>query len=413
MHAIQECTLRHKKPAAVQRLHPLWAQDIHFRERDPPSWCFTLRPIFSDFLLRFVFSMRRMLTPNLAVFALALSVWACACTRGGAPGAANAPVGEFGPSPDPEAVVATIGDAKIKMHEVDEAVGAQLRELSEQAYDIRRQGLDQLINQQLVRKAAFAQGMTEDQYLQEAVDKRTSEPSTEEVKKFFEQNAAQLPPKAKFDEFKDRIASFLKRQQQSTKAKEVFDELRKDASVSVLLKAPPKPRINVAPTGPAKGPDHAAVTIVEFSDFECPFCSRAKNVVDDVMKKYDGKVRLVFRQFPLGFHQHAKKAAEAALCAHAQGKFWQVHDAMFADQKNLDLESLKKVAKAQGLDTAAFDKCLESDASGKLLAEDMADGQKAGVTGTPAFFINGIMLSGAQPIEEFSRVIDAELTESK
>jgi protein-disulfide isomerase len=343
---------------------------------------------------------------------LALSIWACACSRGAAPGAAG---GAPAPSQssDPEAVVATIGDAKIKMKEVEEAVGAQLRELDEQAYDIRRQGLDQLINQQLVRKAAFAQGLTEDQYLQEAVDKRSQEPNDKEVKAFFEQNAAQLPPNAKFAEFKERIASFLKRQQQSAKAKEVFDELRKDANVSVTLKAPPKPRIQVAATGPAKGSEQAPVTIVEFSDFECPFCSRAKNVADEVVKKYDGKVRLVFRQFPLGFHQHAKKAAEAALCAHAQGKFWPFHDALFADQKNLDEASLKKLAGTQGLDAAAFDKCLADPATAKQLAEDMADGSKAGVTGTPAFFINGIMLSGAQPVEEFSRVIDAELTESR
>ena len=355
--------------------------------------------------------------PSFAAHLAIFSVWACACSRSGGPTAA--PSGATVPSADlfvgapPETVVAAIGDAPIKMKEVDEAVAAQLRELADQAYDIRRQGLEQLINQRLVQKAAFAQGMSEEQFLQEAVEKKAKEPAPEEVKKFFEQNSAQLPPGAKFDDFKERIGAFLKRQQQSERAKEVFSELRKDAQVTISLKPPPKPRIEIAPTGPTRGPADAKVTIVEFSDFECPFCSRARDVADKVMEKFEGKAKLVFRQFPLSFHSHARKAAEASLCADQQGKFWPYHDALFANQKELAVEDLKKVAKTLKLDQEKFDTCLDSGATAKQVTTDMADGQKAGVTGTPAFFVNGVMLSGAQPVEEFARVIEGELVGAK
>lgn len=349
------------------------------------------------------------------MFVVALSTsasLACACSNRGPVASAPATAttaGQKEQAPAPDSVVAKIGDAKVTMAELDEHVAAQLRELTDQAYEVRRQGLDQMVNQRLVQAAAFKKGLTEDKWLQEEVDKKVVAPSDAEVKKFFEQNSAQLPPGAKLADFKERIGQFLRRQGQSEQAKAVFAELRKDAGVEVLLNPPPKPRIQVEAKGPSTGPADAKVVMVEFSDFECPFCSRAKNVVDEVMKKYDGKVRLVFRQFPLSFHSHAKKAAEASLCADAQGKFWAYHDALFADQKHLEAKELKEAAKKLGLDEAAFASCLDGGSKGAIIDEDLAAAQKAGVTGTPAFFINGVLLSGAQPLEEFERVIDAEL----
>lgn len=338
---------------------------------------------------------------------------ACACSNRapvtGAPPAAPSAAAPAAATPAPDSVVAKIGDAKITMAELDEHVAAQLRELTDQAYEVRRQGLDQMVNQRLVQGAAFKKGLTEDKFLQDEVDKKVQAPSDAEVKKFFEQNSAQLPPGAKLADFKERIAQFLRRQAQSEQAKATFTELRKEAGVEVLLTPPPKPRVQVEAKGPTTGPADAKVVMVEFSDFECPFCSRAKNVVDEVMKKYPGKIRLVFRQFPLSFHSHAKKAAEASLCADAQGKFWPYHDALFADQKHLEPAELKAAAKKLGLDEAAFASCLDGGSKGATIEEDLAAAQRAGVTGTPAFFINGVLLSGAQPIEEFERVIDAEL----
>jgi protein-disulfide isomerase len=151
------------------------------------------------------------------------------------------------------------------------------------------------------------------------------------------------------------------------------------------------------------------VTLVEFSDFQCPYCGKAHDTVEQVMQAYAGKVRLVFRQFPLNFHQNAGKAAEAALCANEQGKFWEYHDVLFKNQQTLDIAQLKEHAKSVGLEGGSFGTCLDQGKYKKAVDDDLAAGQKVGVTGTPAFFVNGVQLSGAIPFEEFKRVIDQEL----
>lgn len=342
---------------------------------------------------------------------LATLLIACACTQAPSAPAATPQAAGTSASKDlpPDTVVATVSDKKITLSALDEQATAQLRELEEQRYQIRRQSLDQMINQQLVKEQASKKGVTEEQYLKDEVDAKVTTPTKEQVKEFFAKNSAQLPPGAKLEEYQDRIETFLKRQGSAERAKDVFNDLRKNANVQVTLTPPPKPRVQVEAKGPVKGPEGAKVTLVEFSDFECPFCSRARETVDKVMAKYDGKVKLVFRQFPLSFHPHARKAAEGALCANAQGKFWQFHDALFSDQTKLEPAQLKETASKLGLDKDKFGACLDSGEQGKIIETDMAAAEKVGVSGTPAFFINGVSLSGAQPLEEFERVIDQEL----
>ena len=158
------------------------------------------------------------------------------------------------------------------------------------------------------------------------------------------------------------------------------------------------------------GPIDAPVTIVEFSDFQCPFCSRVIPTLKQIEESYGDKVRLVFRQFPLHrLHPQAQKAAEASLCADDQGKFWEMHDAMFADQRGLAVDSLKAKAAELELDTATFDECLDSGKYAERIETDLAEGAAVGVTGTPAMFINGRFLSGAVPYEQIAAVIDQEL----
>jgi protein-disulfide isomerase len=169
------------------------------------------------------------------------------------------------------------------------------------------------------------------------------------------------------------------------------------------------PRTQVAATGPSKGPDNAPITIVEFSDFECPFCSRVNPTLAQVQQNYGDKVRIVFRQFPLAMHPNAQKAAEASLCAHDQGKFWQMHDLMFAQQKELGVDQLKAKASQLGLDTESFNQCLDSGEYADQVRTDMADGTAAGVSGTPAMFVNGVPISGAVPYEQVAAMIDDEL----
>ncbi len=139
----------------------------------------------------------------------------------------------------------------------------------------------------------------------------------------------------------------------------------------------------------AEGPANAKVTIVEYSDFECPYCSQAVQTVNDILKKYPNDVMLVFKNFPLDFHPYAQKAAEAAECAADQGKFWEYHDVLFSHQDNLAVGDLKYYAKELGLDTDAFNRCLDSGAMAGRVSNDRNEGLAKNVRGTPSFFING------------------------
>lgn len=160
------------------------------------------------------------------------------------------------------------------------------------------------------------------------------------------------------------------------------------------------------------GDDDADVTIVEFSDYECPFCGRFySQTLPEIKKNYidTGKVKLIYRDFPLGFHQQAQKAAEAAECAGEQDKYYEMHDLLFTDGVQGGVTSFKQFASQIGLDTGKFNDCLDS---GKMVSEirkDLADGSAAGVQGTPAFFINGVEVSGAQPFQVFQQIIDGQL----
>jgi protein-disulfide isomerase len=185
-----------------------------------------------------------------------------------------------------------------------------------------------------------------------------------------------------------------------------FEKMKQQNNVKISL---PEPRITVAAVGPAKGPEGAPVTIVEFSDFQCPYCKQAKATADQVFTNFAGKVRLVFRDYPLPFHDKAKKAAEAGHCAEEQGKFWEMHDWMFDHQDKLDVPSLMEGAKGLGLDPQRFDPCLDGGKYAAKVAENTKAGEEAGVTGTPAFFINGKLLSGAEPYEKFKELVEAEL----
>ena len=158
------------------------------------------------------------------------------------------------------------------------------------------------------------------------------------------------------------------------------------------------------------GPANATVTITEYSDFECPFCGQAEPTVKQIIDKYPNDVRVIYKQFPLSqIHPYAEKAAEASECAADQGKFWEMHDVMFSNQNNLYTNSLKDYAKQIGLNTDDFNKCLDSGAMKSRIDNDLREGGSAGVRGTPAFFVNGHMISGAQPFSVFDSAVQNAL----
>jgi protein-disulfide isomerase len=201
-----------------------------------------------------------------------------------------------------------------------------------------------------------------------------------------------------------------------TKIEDVYTKLMEQAAAApppaaAAAAPPPAPeKVDVSPgDAPSKGPKNAPVTIVEWSDFQCPFCGRVIPTVKQIEDTYKGKVRLAFKHQPLPFHNNAEIAAEASLAAHEQGKFWEMHDKMFANQQQLDRPSLERYAQEIGLNMARFKAALDSGKFKDRVQKDSAEGMKVGANGTPTFFINGHKVEGAVPFDNFKTVIDREL----
>ncbi len=330
------------------------------------------------------------------IFGVLLLLSACATTQSAQR--------DDGPTP----VVAKFQNKVIRLAEVDAKVADELVKLQEQIFELRAEAADRIAIEALVTQEAKRAGQSEDEWLARNIESGLSEPSEAQMMALFQKARGRLPPEVTYEQVKPEIRKAVQREERSKKAREVFARLKKEAGFKMMMEGPPKPRKVIEASGPSRGNQQAKVVIVEFADFECQFCAKAHETVNEVLKSYGNKVRLVFKHYPLSFHMKAAKAAEATACADEQGKFWELHDSLFESQE-LDLEAIKLQAKAAGVDEAKFDNCLDSGRTATLVKRDLTAGQEVGVTGTPAFFINGFMLSGAQPEEAFRRVIDAEL----
>ncbi|MGD0835089.1 MAG: thioredoxin domain-containing protein [Polyangia bacterium] len=227
-----------------------------------------------------------------------------------------------------------------------------------------------------------------------------------------------------FERFKSLIDEELVKAQalvkKGTPKAKVYETLMKTAKTEVAGGAPaPSPSAKEAPSGPAKkvalggapvrGPKDAPITVVLFSDFQCPFCGRVEPVLTELEKAYPGKVRVAWKNFPLSFHNNAKPAAEAAMAANEQGKFWEMHDILFKNQQALSASDLEKYAQEIGLDMGRFKSAVESHRYAAQIEADMKQGSDLGVSGTPAAFVNGQLVSGAQPVDAYKKIVDAEL----
>lgn len=299
-------------------------------------------------------------------------------------------------------VVAMVGKTPITMGEIDKQAGREL-------FELREKTLDSVIADRVIGNAAKAAGQSTDDFMRKQVETRVPLISVEEAKSWFDQNKARLPNglgEKPFDEIKDMIVQGLTSEKRRDAVGALIDEMKAKAGVQVLLRAP---KIEVAADGPAKGPATAKVTIIEFSDFQCPFCSRGKKVVDEIVQKYGDKVRIVFRDFPLDFHDKAQKAAEAGHCAGDQGKFWQMHDALFENQLSLSEPMIKELAKKIGLDPDALGKAIASGKYKDELEASKDQGKAAGVDSTPSVYVNGRKLTLNISMDALTATVDDEL----
>jgi protein-disulfide isomerase len=307
--------------------------------------------------------------------------------------------------------IATIGPRTITRGELEEKVRSKLIDLDNQRYEALREGLDDMIAAELIQQEAKARGVSVEALQKTEIEGKITAPTDEEIQKVFDDNKAQLKGQT-LEQVKPQIVQYLNGQRAQERLVAFIEELKTKHKTTIALKPP---IIDVATAGrPERGGSaKAPVTIIEFSDYQCPFCKRAEDSVNKVMQVYGDKVRLVFRDYPLPMHSQARPASEAAACANAQGKFWQYHAKLFENQTALGEDKLKQYAKDVGLDEAKFADCLAKKPFKDAIDKDIADGGQVGVSGTPAFFINGRMLSGAQPFEKFKEIIDEEIATKK
>ena len=306
-------------------------------------------------------------------------------------------------------VAAEVNGSPIMAADVDAKIAATLAKLQDQIFSARQQQLDALIDQKLLEDAAAKRGMTIAAMVQAEITGRVSSPTAEEVAKFYEDNKASLT--GEFKTLEEQIKNYLSAQRLKARQQEFLKSLRAAAKVNVLLTPPPIYRATVTTAGaPVRGAIDAPVTIVEFSDFHCPFCRKVQPVLDQVRAKYGNKIKLVFRDFPLdSLHPQATVVSQAARCATEQGKFWEFHDQVFANGPDATPATLDRFAKNAGMDLATFNACRASGKYATAIAASLQEGTRLGITGTPTFFVNGRIFVGALPFEEFVKVIDAEL----
>ena len=305
-----------------------------------------------------------------------------------------------------ETVVATVNGMEIRLKQVDETVLSAISPLQQQLYAIRKVALDNLITARLLEAEARSQGVSIEE-LRERLTRGEINISRAQVEEAYAQNAsffASMSP----DEARERLRLDLENQTRMRHYRAGVEELRRKWPVVAKLTAPMSSGSELDDGSPVKGPAKAAVTIVEFSDFECPFCAQVQDTLKQIVERYGGEVRLVFKHLPLEGHRHSLAAARAAYCAGEQDRFWQFHDALFATRK-LSPEVFDEISARLGLARERFAACLSDEASRAAVVRDIELARRYRIDSTPSFLINGKLVKGALPFTEFQNLIEREL----
>jgi len=311
-----------------------------------------------------------------------------------------------GALPDP---LATIGDEKITLADVRDRMGNELDQLDIQYRRARDKmistALDSIVRQRLIAAEMKKTGKSVDQLIAAAGD---STPSEIEIAAWYADNQARVGGRT-LDQLRPQIAALLVKERRTQASTRLEKRLMEEQRVKIVFEPF---RLTFANEGaPTLGKKDSPVTLVEFSDFQCPYCQASAPTLKLVAQKFGDKVQIIYRQYPIpSLHPFAFKAAEASLCANDQGKFWQMHDAMFADQKKLTVSDLKATARTLGMDGKKFDACLDAGRHVEQVQNDQREGERIGVTGTPAMYINGRYVEGGSvPFSTLETLIEKEL----
>jgi protein-disulfide isomerase len=367
------------------------------------------------------YSRRQATTPvrpvrGAAAAALLLLAAAAGCSNQKAASAAESKASSEAPPPaasDIPNVLANVGSDSITMSDIRARVGDNLDQLEaryrKDRYSVVNTALQDILHERVLGAEAKKQGKTVDQ-LVEAELGAPLEPTETDISAWYLANTGRVGNRP-IDQIRPQIADFLRKERRKEATEKLDKRLNTENKVAIHLE-PYRLTLNNEGAA-AMGPENAKVTLVEFSDFQCPFCGRFYPTLKQIEQKYADKVRIVYRQYPIAsLHPNAFKAAEASLCANDQGKFWDLHDLMFQEQAQLSVRELKEKAKRLGMDQKKFDSCLDSGRYTERVQDDLKEGARAGVTGTPALFVNGIEIpGGAVSFDVVSKALDKELAQ--
>ena len=319
-------------------------------------------------------------------------------------------------TPGPTDVVATVGAVTITLEQVDRKALEEPAEtfgdmkLSQAIYEARRAAVDDIVGNILLDQEARRLGVERAALAEQEINSKVKAVTEAEIAAWYQTNKQRVKG-ATLDQVRAPIQSLLTQERIQAARTTYLETLQARTPVRVMIE-PPRAVVN-AGKSPAKGAASAPIEIIEFADFECPYCIEASPTVKRVLDTYGDRVRLVYRNYPLRNHPRAKPAAEAAQCAHEQDQFWAYHDRLFGEPGKLSDADLKQTAVTLGLNAAQFNKCVDDRKYQSIVETDAKAGVEAGVNGTPAFFINGRLLTGAQPFEAFKRIIDDEIALKK
>ncbi len=304
-------------------------------------------------------------------------------------------------------VLAVVNGKQITMGDIETGLRPLIFNVQEQAYGLRKQDLDLKINDTLLTQEAQKKGITTRALLDAEVSAKVARVTEAEAQLFYDQNKQRIS--GDFAQTKAQIIQYLQEGKEREATIAFAGQLQRASTIQVNLTAPESPAFSIATEDqPVKGNPNASVTIVEFTDFECPSCAQQHPVLDRIVSEFGDRVRLVVRDFPLSQHPNARKAAEAAEAAREQGKYWEYIAVLFRNQSALGADKLKQYASELGLDRARFDASLDSGKFAEMVQRDVVDGHKLGVNGTPTFYVNGKRVSD-RSYEGLKATIEAAL----
>lgn len=309
--------------------------------------------------------------------------------------------------------LAEVDGQVVSSTDLEKSGGKELFRQRDVLYRLEQKKLDEYIGALLLTKEAKRRGVSVATLLDQEVNSKITSVTDSDVAAFYEANKERL--QVDFERIRGQIREYLREQREEAQKTVLIGSLRKNSHIVTYLKPPPAFRTEISLNGaPYKGAEAGPVTIVKFEDFQCPYCKAVQPTFAELLKRYDGKVKLVHKDLPLdAIHPQARDAAEAARCAGEQGKYWQYHDKLYAHSPRFSIEDLKNYAKETGMDASNFERCLAGGKFKQAVQNDVSEGAALGLSGTPAFFINGRELTGAQPMEAFVAIIDDELAPPK